>query len=233
MALASRVLRAIRKREQRPSQQFGQANDAYTANGATGCTHTVLQWLAWYIKGRWYTHDEISKMVGYPNQSKIAVSKQRGLYPSEVSSFLRRAGLPYVVRFGLTNQQVLQIANKLGPVGFGHHYGWVPEWQGYRYGGVVADGRPNGFAAPSGKAGKTQLTGWAGAHFGLLLGYNSTDPVTAKRVYYWEPNHNSGSRPEDPPYDRCTTPQWKALYNSYHDVLGRSLYAIVPTKAIF
>lgn len=232
MSLTRIQQKAINNREARPFQQFGQSGDAYTANGATGCTHTVLQWFAWFLKGAWYTHDQISKMVGYPNQSLVAVNRRRGLYPSEVSTFLKKAGLPYTVKFGLTATQVINIANKLGPVGFGHQYSWVPEWRGFRYGGIVADGKPNGFAYPYGKAGKTQLVGFTGAHFGIYFGYDTAMSNGTTRAYAWETNHGSPARPERPPYDRMTTTQFRSMYDSYKNGLGRTPYAVVPTRAL-
>lgn len=232
MSITPVTAAALATRANKPFQQFGQANDAYTANGATGCTHTVLQYLAWLVKKRWYTHDEISRMVGYPNQSKIALSRRRGLYPSEVGSFLRKAGLPYAVQYNLSAYKVLQISNALGPVGFGHHYAWVPEWYEYTYRGVKADGKPNGFAHPLRRAGKTQLTGWAGAHFGACLGWDPHLAVDKPRVFIWEPNHGSSARPEKPSHDLIRSGQFRALYESYNKALGRAPYAVVPTKKI-
>lgn len=225
MALSLRPLKALAARRQNPFQQFGQANDIFTANGSTGCTHTVLQFLALLWNGDWYTHDELSRLVGYPNQSRYGAAYRRGLRPSEVQTFLKRAGLPYRVALSLTSSQVIT-ATSMGPVGFGHAYSYWPEWKGYRYAGITADGRPNGFALPSGKAGKTQLSGFTGAHFGLLIGRDSA----ADRVYAWEPNHGSPARDERPPYDQMTTAQFRAVYDSYARRLGRTPYAVVPTK---
>lgn len=225
MAYSQRAWKAFNLRRKKPFQQFGQSYDRYTANGATGCTHTVLQFLALLWKNRWYTHDEISRMVGYPNQSAIASRYRRGLRPAEVQLFCQKAGLPYRVALGLTADQALAYT-RLGPVGFGMAYSHVPEWKGYRYSGMVADGRPNGFARYHGK---TQLVGFTGAHFGCVLA-DGTLTTGARAIVAWEPNHGSTARPEKPEYDMYSITQWRTLFNSYNTVLRRSTYALVPTR---
>ena len=227
MSSKPRLDKAMLSRRRHPIQQFGQGDDESTWNGATGCTHTTLQNLALLWKGRMYSHDQISMVVGYP----FRPASRRGLRPSEVETFCRYAGLPYKVCWGMTAMEVLRKSNA-GPVGFGHVYGWTPEWTGYRYNGIKADGRPNGFAHPSGDAGKTQLTGFErGAHMSLLLGYLPNDTFTYA-VYVHEPNHGSASRPERPYYDWYSKDQFLRMYDSYHKVLGRTPYALVPTKGL-
>jgi hypothetical protein len=226
LTYSPKLKREILARRAKPSQQFGQTDDESTFNGSSGCTHTVLQWLAWRVKGRWYSHDEVSRLAGYPSAANNP--RRRGLYPSEVQRFCDRVGLPYRIKFGMTALAVAR-ASKLGPVGFGHAYSWWPEWKGYRYGRITADGKPNGYATPTGKAGRTQLAGFTGAHFGMLLGY-ATDPDGPDLYYAWEPNHGSPVRPERPPYDRMTYEQFRRVYESYLKVLNRATYALVPTK---
>jgi len=236
MSRPARLEKARQRRINNPYQQFGQPHDAFTANGATGCTHTVLQFLAALWLERWVTHDELSKMVGYPNQSKVAPGKRRGLRPSEVQCFCDEIGLPYRVVTDVTYEDVLRFTAR-GPVGFGHSYSRWPEWRGFRYRGVKADGHPNGFATPDRKAGRTQLIGFdppnargkgGDAHFGLVLGVN-TETST---VFAWEPNHGSSARPERPPYDCMTVVQFKGVFNSYATILKRSTYALMPTKSL-
>lgn len=205
------------------SQQFGQANDNLTSNGATGCTDTVLQWMIWRSKGRWQTHNQIRQAA------RIYQNLGRGLRPNEVQLVIDHYGLPYKIVRGWTALQVAR-ASKLGLVGFGHMYGWWPEWRGFRYGTVRADGKPNGYATPTGKAGRTQLSGFSGRHFGMLLGY-ATDPSGPDMYYAWEPNHGSAVRPEKPPYDRMSFDQFERVYNSFRTVGGQTLYAVVPKGA--
>jgi hypothetical protein len=221
-------------REARPHQQFGQTDDAYTANGATGCTHAVLQFLAMLWTGKYYSQDAISRMVGYPNQTLR--NQRRGLYPTEVQAFCRHVRIPYEVRFNWSASQVIAASRK-APVGFGHSYSYWPEWQGYRYGGRVADGRPNGFASPLAKGGRTQLVGFTAprdAHFGVLLGTDQVPghPNPLPECFAWEPNHGSAARPEKPPYDIMSDPQFRAVYDSYRNVLGRVPYALIPTRSL-
>lgn len=229
LTFTAQLRKAILAARRWPAQQFGQAGDYYTFSGATGCTHTVLQRLIYLWTGRKVSHDTISRVAGYPPPGRNA--RRRGLTPQEVERVVKHYGLPYKVVFGLTYTEVIE-ASKKGPVGFGHAYGWWPEWKGYRYDGVRADGKPNGFANPSGKCGRTQLTGFnQGAHFGLLLGV-ATDPAKPDVVYAHEPNHGSPARPEKPAYDRMTVAQFREVYDSYSDVLGRAPYALVPTRTL-
>lgn len=223
-----RLRKAILKRRAKPSQQFGQADDYYTFGGATGCTHVVLQWLIWLWKGKWVSQDALSKIAGYPLPGRNPY--KRGLRPSEVQRIVDHFALPYQIKFGLTAAEVRR-ASERGPVGFAMAYSHYPEWKGYRYGGLVADGRPNGFASPLGKAGKSQLSGFTGAHFGLLLGV-AVDPSGPDKVYSWEPNHGSAARPEKPPYDIMNVAQFDKVFDSYRTQLGRSTYALIPTKAL-
>lgn len=229
LTYSARLRKAILNRRAKPFQQFGQTGDYTTFGGATGCTHTVLQWLIWIWKHRWVTHDEISHVAGYPTPPNNP--RRRGLYPAEVMRVVRAYGLPYTVKLGLTANQVLTIAKSKGPVGFGHAYPWWPEWKGYRYAGITADGKPNGYARVYGKAGRTQLSGFTGAHFGVVLGV-ATDPTGPDWVYAWEPNHDSGARPERPPYDRMDVAQFGRTYDSYRKVLGRTPYALIPTEKL-
>jgi hypothetical protein len=230
-----RLQKAMDVREANPHQQFyPRTGKVYTANGATGCTHDVLAFLAFLWTGKRWTHDAISKAVGYPNQTLAA--RRRGLYPSEVQRFCQVAKIPYVVRFGMTATQVLAAA-QLAPVGIGHSYSQWPEWLGYRYGGRTADGQPNGYASPLRKAGRTQLVGFTppnDAHFGVVLGTDQVPghPNPAPEVFMWEPNHGSAARPERPPYDIVSDPQFRRVYDSYRNTLGRTPYALVPTKSL-
>jgi hypothetical protein len=230
MTRAARLEKARQRRLDNPYQQFGQPDSRFTANGATGCTHTVLQFLAALWLEKWVTHDELSKIVGYPDQSKVAPEFRRGLRPSEVSRFCSEIGLPYRVRVRVTPEHLLEYSSR-GPIGFGHSYSRWPEWKGFKYRGRAADGFPNGFSMPEGKAGRTQLKGFApprDAHFGLLLGIDKA----TQTVYAWEPNHGSTARRERPAYDLMTPIQFRGVINSYFTILGRSTYALMPTRSL-
>jgi hypothetical protein len=218
LTYSERLKREIRARRAKPSQQFGQANDSLTSNGATGCTDTVLQWMIWRTKGRWYTHDQVRQAAG------IYQVLSRGLRPSEVQRVIDHFGLPYKIVHGWPALSIAR-ASKLGLVGVGQFYPWWPEWRGFRYGNVHADGKPNGYATPTGKAGRTQLAGFTGRHMGMLLGY-ATDPTGPDLYYGWEPNHGSAVRPERPPYDRMTFHQFQQVVESYG-----TTYAVVPKGA--
>lgn len=229
MTYLPRTIKALRARQRRRVQQFGQPNDRSVRNGALGCTHTVLQYLAYLWLGRWYTLDQVSALAGYP------AGVNRGLRPTEVQRFCTKVGLPYVVRLNLPWTEVLRIANTRGPVGFGHSYSRWPEQYGAVYLGVRADGRPNGYASPRGRPGRTQLTGFLppnDAHFGVVFGWDPTRGASTARVVGWEPNHGSPARPELPAYEAMTTAQFEVVYESYQRILGRTPYALIPTRSL-
>lgn len=223
-----RLRAEILARRARPSQQFGQGGDGSTFGGATGCTHAVLQWILWRYSGAWHTQDEISAAAGYPWPG--ANPRRRGMTVGEVEQVIDHYDLPYRV---VRDRPALEVwrASKMGLVGVAVMYSHWPEWKGYRYRGVTADGKPNGYATPLRKAGKTQLVGFTGRHMTLLMGY-ATDPRNPDLGYAFEPNHGSGARPETPPYDRLSYRQWRTAYESYRTVGGQDTYAIVPTKEI-
>lgn len=208
-------------------EQFGQSDDYYTFGGGTGCTHTAVQWFVFLWTGKKVTHDQVSKAAGYPLPGNNPA--MRGLYPRELQDALNHYGVPMKVVFGLTADQV-RAKTKMGPVGIGHLYSHWPDWYKYRLGGSASDGEPNGYASPRGHAGKTQST-WNGAHFGVILG-QATHPTLNDKIYGWEPNHGSANRPEKPPYDSMTILQFTDVYDSYKTYLGRTPYAVVPTKSL-
>jgi hypothetical protein len=220
-SLASRALAA---RRSFPFAQFGQANDTRTANGSTGCTDTVLQFLALLLKKRWYTHDQIRGAVNNRTPSK-------GLSYPQVAYWLESiAKLPYKVALGLSADQILSYARTRGPVLVGEMYYQHPEWRGYRYQGARATGRFNGYAHPAGKTGKNQLTGFVGRHAVLVIAVAPIpdwDGTTG--VYIFEPNHNSSARPEDVAYDVITVAQFKRLMVTYAAANGKT-YAAIPTR---
>lgn len=216
-------------------QQFGQSGDSKTFNGATGCAFCVLQTLLLGWKGIRVTQDRLAYVAGYP--TAYQKSRMLGLYAYQINKIISHYRLPYKVGFGWSYVTLMRRANTYGPVAFGVAYGYQPEWYGRTYGGVRADGRPNGFASPLGRAGKTQLTGFErGPHLDVLFGYHVnrySDGSVKNRIYHVkDPNHGSAARPEKPKYDDMSQAQFKRLYESYKNVLGRSLYVIYPT-AVF
>ena len=223
MSRPKRLVKALKVREGYPFQQFGQGSDSRTRNGATGCTDTVLQYLILLWNGAYVSHDEIRTVARVPG------APDRGLYPSEVQRVCDHFGLPYVVRTGLSWSDVLVYARR-APVGVGHSYSYWPEWQGAEYAGKVADGRPNGYAQPLRRAGRTQLAGFVpprDAHFGVIFGRS-----TQGNIFGWEPNHGSPQRPEHPAWEYMEEIQFRRVFGSYKKVLNRPTYALVPTRSL-
>lgn len=207
-------------------QQFGQADDESTFNGATGCTHTILQRLVRAKTGATYTHDQISSIASYPWPASNP--KRRGMRSGgsddEAGRVIRRFGLPYRIVFGAGWSTVVE-ALRRGPVMIGIRYGYWPEDRGYVYGGRVADGKPGGFAI---RNGKTQLSGAESIyHATLLLGHRVYGDGS-DRAFANEPNHRSPSRPERPDYDVVTMAQARRAFTQYSSS-GRSSLLWVPT----
>lgn len=213
-------------------QQFARTGKVTTRGGALGCTHEMLAFLARGWLGRVLTQDQVSAYAGYTKGQR---DKGHGLYGHQVQQFCDRVGLPYRLAYEMPFREVMRRANQYGPVGVGVVYSEQPEWFGFTYKGTRADGRPNGYASPRAAAGKTQLVGFTGAHFDVVLGYhrvlNPNGTVNRRVVSCKDPNHGSAARPERPAYDDMTDAQFGRLYTAYKDKLGRPLYALVPTKA--
>lgn len=237
MSAKPRLDRAIAvAKAHREIQQFGQANDDWVWGGRTGCTHAICQFLALLWKNRQLTLNQVNALAGMPHNAKDSRGRPRGMNNIELARFFAATGLPYAIKFGLSIETILSYSNR-APVLIAVRYGSGPEWKGFHYNGVTADGKPNGFARPTGAAGKTQLTGFEnGRHADLVLGYLPVKDKTGKTIRYdeWrkEPNHGSPARPEKPPFDVITTTQGRREYEDYHRLLGNKLYAAVPTKAL-
>lgn len=212
------------------AQQFGQAADYSAFDGATACTHVCWQKIAYIWTGKKYTIDQISAKAGYYRERNSA-GQIRGMNAAEAQRLVNNLNLPYVVKFGLTWEQVWSYMDR-GPVLYANRYGSEPDWRGYRYGGVTADGKPNGFAR---RHGRTQLRGFEnGAHAVLGALKRSVTDATGKTVRIellrFDPNHGSGTRPEKPPYDIISSAQGRREFEDYKRVLGRTTMAWVPTK---
>lgn len=158
----------------------------------------------------------------------------RGLLFSEMERAAEVLGLPYVGRRDLSAEQVLQIAKHLGPVIFVCKYTYWPEWKGYVYYDVEADAKPNGFARPWGQAGRNQVFGFDGGHYGVVLSSKwRRKPESHTDVWLRDPNHASVVRPEKPHYDIVRGGQFERLYESARlTTLSRQPWALVPTVAL-
>lgn len=225
-----------------PFQQFGQTDDESTFNGATGCTHTDLQKLILAKTGRMYSHDEISRIAGYPSPGNNR--GRRGLRwsnssTSEVMKVVHAFNLPYEPYFysGVLVDPIWERAKEAarhGPVMVAEKYSHHPQRRYFRYNGQMASGKPNGFARSNGK---TQLSGAESiAHAFLWIAYwDSPDGWVFDE---FDPNHGSPARPEHPPFDRVSSRQIKAQINSIRllkvetttGVKPRSLAFLIPTR---
>lgn len=213
----------LEARRRHPFGQFGTTDDECTANGARGCTHAVWRYIAFVYKGKWYSHDQLSRLSGYP------CGATRGMRISESQQLVKALGLPYVYKANLSSTALLTASN-IGPVLFGIRYGSWPNWKDYHGKSV-----PSPYARPLGKAGRNQFTGFFGAHAVGLLGYlrvPTTGTFVRNDCYCFEPNHDSPARPENVAYDVVTQSQ---LYKAFTDTKTRlgwsSTMAFVPSRA--
>ena len=228
MALTQAALlsKLAESRRRHPFGQFGTADDECTDNGALGCTHAVWRFIAFCYKGRWYSHDQLSRLSGYPCGGG---STNRGMRIDESKKLVKALGLPFVYKADLTSGELLR-ASKLGPVLFGIRYGSWPNWAHYN-----GQTRPRPWARPTDKAGRNQFTGFFGAHACCELGYKRVETsggtFIRNDVYVFEPNHNTGARPENVAYDIVTQTQ---LATAYHDTVNKlgwpHTMAFVPTR---
>lgn len=213
-------------------QQFGQTHDVSTMGGHTGCMHTELQRIVLAVTGHRVTHDEISAIARYPWPAHNPT--ERGLTygvngHSEVERVIAHFKLPYKVVLGLSFDEVHDAVEK-APAIIAVKYLWWPEHKGTVYNGHKADGQPGGYAY---HGGKTQLEGFTGAHAVLYIGGRVVKVGRAqqRRLYANDPNHGSASRPEQPDYDAVKPAHLQRAYERYHDIGGRALMAIVPTRS--
>lgn len=211
-------------RRRHPFAQFGTPDDECTNNGSQGCTHAVWRFIIWAYKGKWLSHDEISKICGYP------CSADRGMRVSESQELCRDLNLPLIYKGNLPSGDLLK-ASRTGPCMFAVRYGDWPNWAHYN-----GQTRPRPWARPLDKAGRNQFTGFTGAHAAALLGYNRVTLTNGKFVrndcFVFEPNHDSGARPEKVPFDIVTQTQLNAAYRAVVTKLGWSAtMAFIPTKS--
>ena len=206
----------------RELQQFGQPNSTKSYLGKTGCSFTVAQCVIGIWTGHIPSHNDIARIVGYPTARQA--KHQIGLLSSQVLRLYAHYDLRYKMVRGWDWDKLERRSALYGPVHFYTRYTHQPEWKGFKYAGATADGKPNGYARPYGKAGKTQLSGFDGGHSELLAGYkifrNKDGSVHHVTDYIRDPNHGSKSRPERPSYDRIYRTQGKKLYESYKSMPG-------------
>jgi hypothetical protein len=218
--------------------QFEQRDDESTYNGSTGCTHSNLQSLNLAIHGDFLSHDEISKLCGYPwpedNPGKrgMRVSDQ----PSEeLPTCLRRLHLPYEIHFfaRMTDAVWTYICerNNNGPILTAVNYPYLPRHKGSGLNGHAELG------------GATQ-SGLTGGHSVIRLGYDKrTDthgsdvkPIARWHDWWHDPDHASPARPERPPFDRFLSPQGRKAIESVQTlrVNGRPwpIMVAVPTRPV-
>lgn len=216
-------------------QQFGQPLETckLTHGGKAACLVCVAQNLIKLWTGKAVTLDQVCRAGGFPS-NEAQRDGRAGMRASQFLRALSHYNVHYKEVRGMAWSDLEKKSMSHGPVAFFEHYGWHPEWEGYRYRGVKADGHPNGFANPEGEAGKNQLIGFNGSHAVLLAGYwvSGDDKVTdaIKDV-----NHGSPARPEKPAFDKYSRKQAAAAYykwSSLKEAAHQKTYAFIPTRIL-
>jgi hypothetical protein len=212
--------------------QFGQSDNQSTQGGSTGCTHACSRLIIGGATGDFPSDDKLSHFMGYP--TAVQRAEDKGPSVAQVLSGLRAYGLHYEFQPFMSTGEVAWRAKHWGPVIIGYWYPYHPEWKGFHYGGLLADGQPNGFATPLRHAGKTQLNG-AFTHASVLLS-TYWSPTTGSRFYVHDPNHMSTARPEHPAFDTMTRRQFDRMYQSgrlkFEDNGKRYTVAYAPTREV-
>lgn len=208
-------------------QQFGQPADGDVWNGRTACTHTCWQIVTLFVKGKRLSLDEVNARAGMPKNARAANGDPRGMRISEQKTFVDRMDLPYVLKLGLSWDQ-LQKYGRRGPIVYGVRYGSEPDWKGKS----GADGKPNGYAR---KFGRTQFVGAENIRHAVLFGLSRGVTTNAGRklrteILRRDPNHGSGARGELPPYDVISPRQAEREYLDIQKV-GGDLFAFVPKRS--
>jgi hypothetical protein len=211
--------------------QFGQPNcDKAGPLGQWACGHASVQ----VVKKIWHAKrvsiNRVEKLAG-----KNADPDNNGIDGYEVETALHALNLPYELQTGMDASRLLRISRDMGPVLFCCIYSHWPDWKGCRYysateGLMFANGVPNGYARPLGDAGKNQLD-FDGGHWGVLLSAVWRKQRQRFDVFVRDPNHNSGSRPQRPPYDIMTARQFRVMYERFGMLRGNTV-AITPTEPL-
>ena len=227
-----RVMEAVKA--SRRLYQFGQPQDTTlsTAAGRAGCGPACVQVLAriWQPTAQPPTQDRVCELSGFPEPDQHIGSFLRTY---QLVQALMALGIRYEPRSDLASSELQEVAKHRGPVLFLCRYTEWPQWRGYRCQGAVADGHPNGYASPLGRAGKTQLSGFDGGHYGLLLSSRWMPRKGTSFNWLRDPNHSSPARPERPSFDIVSKEQFRVLFES-----GRSIttdgqpWAAIPTEVL-
>ena len=197
-----------------PRFQFGQAGVPFSLQ-KVACTDTCAQMIIHYFEDQLVSLNEIRRDSG-------AVPYGKGL---TITQTLRALELNKVTHYNWAtgyNRTFMISRLKLGPVIASVNYRYYPTWDGH--------------CATTNKAqsgGKTDCA-FNGAHAVLVIGII---PVyyrgSLSRYDYLvrDPDHNSPSRKEKPPYDRISEAQLKRAMENITYILGWSYPTIMyPTK---
>jgi hypothetical protein len=202
--------------------QFGQSGAP--CGGSSCCTDTVIQMIVEYYKDRTYSLSQIRKYA----QAKTGFNENSctGINHVEALNALKAMGvLHYKVVFGVGADFVYQ-KMQIGPVLVGVYYGSYPPIRG----GNTIRGKALHYAELNGK---TDFP-FRGAHAVLAIGGRKhiiDGKVHHRDVYIRDPDHNSPSRPEKPPYDRIRLGDLsKAMWDLPKYTPFSQTYCIYPTR---
>lgn len=201
--------------------QFGQAGAP--CGGSSCCTDTCIQMILEYYEDRTLSLKQIRAYA--QTGTSFNEASCTGINHVEVLNALNRLGVShYKVAYGVDH---IFVANKLqiGPTLVGVHYGSYPNKKTHCASKAVRSAEVGG---------KTDCS-FRGAHAILAIGRRSHNDSAGRHlhtdIYTRDPDHNSPSRPERPPYDRIRLSDlWLAMENLPKYTAFNKTYVIYPTK---
>lgn len=199
--------------------QFGQYPTV--CGGSSCCTDTCIQMIVEYYKEKHYDLATIRKLA----QRNTSFNERpcSGINGIEVLNALKNLGIThYRIGWGVDAADI-NVMKNVGPTLVGVHYGSYPNKPGRCAGTYKAE-----------LGGRTDCN-FRGAHAVLVVGgrkhLDSTGRYLHTDLYSRDPDHNSPSRPEKPPYDRIKMSDFNiAMRNLPKYTAFRNTYAVYPTK---
>ncbi|HEX5016529.1 MAG TPA: SH3 domain-containing protein [Actinomycetes bacterium] len=166
-----------------------------------------------------------TQLTGFENGRHAVLLLGRRQYVSDSAS--ATVTCDTIVRRGATIS-----SQKLGAISKGATVHITATVDGSHWSGCGKDGtRWHRITSINGKSTRARY-GRAYAYIASGLTTSPGPVVLRTDVWRKDPNHNSGSRPENPPYDVIRNGQSEVEYLHYRTKLGSTLYGAIPTRRL-